>query len=99
MGTCQRSAMLKIQRSSNGEVVFTLIGRIGMEHVPELQRLFSLEETGRQVSLDLQEVTLVERDAIKFLAECEADKIRLENCPAYVRAWVDRERDREKKRE
>jgi anti-anti-sigma regulatory factor len=91
--------MLKIQRSSNGEVVFTLIGRIGMEHVPELQRLFSLEETGRQVSLDLQEVTLVERDAIKFLAECEADKIRLENCPAYVRAWVDRERDREKKRE
>jgi hypothetical protein len=99
MGTCQRPAMLKIQRSSNGEVVFTLIGRIGMEHVPELQRLFSLEETGRQVSLDLQEVTLVERDAIKFLAECEADKIRLENCPAYVRAWVDRERDREKKRE
>ena len=91
--------MLKIQRSSNGGVVFTLVGRISMEHVAELQRLLSLEERGRHVALDLKEVTLIDRDAVKFLADCEAGNIWLEHCPGYIRAWIDRESDPEKKRE
>lgn len=91
--------MLKIQRSSNEGVVFTLVGRISLEHVAELQRLFSLEEAGRRIALDLQEVTLIDREAVKFLAGCEADDVRLDNCPAYIRAWIDREADREKKGE
>jgi anti-anti-sigma regulatory factor len=89
--------MLKIQRSSNGGVVFTLVGRIGIEHVPELERLFGLEETGRSIALDLREVTLIDRDAIKFLADCESDHIRLDHCPAYIRVWLDRESNSKKK--
>jgi hypothetical protein len=86
--------MLKIQRASNGGIVFTLTGRIEMEHVAELRRLLGLEETGQRIALDLKEVTLVERDAVKFLAECEADNISLENCPAYIREWINRDQKR-----
>jgi len=85
--------MLKIERSGNGSAVFTLSGRIEMEDVAELQRLFALEEFERHLVLDLKDVTLVDRDAVKFLARCEADSIKLENCPAYIREWLVRERN------
>lgn len=86
--------MLKIQRSSNGGVVFTLIGRISIEHVAELQRLLSME-ADYHTSLNLKEVTLVDRDAVKFLAQCETQSIRLDDCPAFIRAWIDRDRKNE----
>ena len=85
--------MLKIQRSANGKVVFTLSGRIEAEDVAELKRLFELESADHRLVLDLRDVTLVDRDAVKFLARCEADAIQLENCPPYIREWIERERD------
>jgi len=85
--------MLKIERSGNGRVVFTLSGRIEVEDVAELQRLFAVEEFERHLVLDLKDVTLVDRDAVKFLARCEADSIKLENCPAYIREWLVSERN------
>jgi hypothetical protein len=84
--------MLRIERSSNGGVVFSLSGRIETDDVAELQRLLSLELDGRDLAFDLQDVTLVDRDALKFLARWESDGIRLENCPAYIREWIDTER-------
>ena len=86
--------MLRIQRSSNPGVVFSLSGRIEIEDVSELQRLLSLEEAGQDIALDLRDVTLVEREAVKFLARCESENIELENCPAYVREWIAAERNR-----
>jgi hypothetical protein len=83
--------MLRIQRSSNAGVGFALIGEIEIEDIAELQRLLRLEELGRRIAFDLEEVTLVHRDALKFLASCEADGIKLENCPSYIRVWIDRE--------
>jgi anti-anti-sigma regulatory factor len=86
-------AMLNIQRqSSNGRVVLSLSGRIEMEDVAELQRLLSLETADQIIVLDLQDVTLIDRDAVKFLASWEADNIQLENCPAYIREWMGAER-------
>src|SRR6202049_4446924 len=84
--------MLKIQRSANGKVVFTLSGRIETEDVVELQRLFDLETTDHPIVLDLKDVTLADRDAVNFLMRCEDDGIRLENCPPYIREWVEREK-------
>ena len=82
--------MLKIERSVHGEfVVFGLSGRIEMEDVAELQRLFEAED--RNVIINLKEVALVDRDAVRFLARCEADGIKIENCPAYIREWIERE--------
>ena len=84
--------MLKIERSAHSKfVIFTLSGRIEMEDVAELQRLFEAED--HNVIMNLKEVTLVDRDAVRFLARCEADSIKLENCPAYIREWIVREMD------
>ena len=90
--------MLKIQRSTNGKVVFTLSGRIEAEDVAELQRLFDLEGDGSELALDLKDVTLLDRGAVKFLARREADGIQLENCPAYIREWIERETDHKSRR-
>jgi hypothetical protein len=90
--------MLKIQRSANGKVVFTLSGRIEAEDVAELQRLFDLEGEGDHLALDLKDVTLLDRDALKFLARREADGVQLENCPAYIREWIAQETERKSRR-
>jgi anti-anti-sigma regulatory factor len=85
--------MLRIQRSANGQVVFSLTGRIDADDVVELERLLRLEAGSQEVVFDLREVTLVDRDGVDFLARCEAgQKIKLENCPAYVREWIDTQR-------
>ena len=82
--------MLKITRTANGRVVFNLSGRLGAENVGELERLFSAE-AGRIV-LDLRDLTLVDQDVVSFLRRCEADSLKLRNCPAYIRKWITGER-------
>jgi anti-anti-sigma regulatory factor len=84
--------MLKIQRAANGHVVFTVSGRMDAENVAELKALFASEAKGRRIVLDLKDLTLVDRDAVRFLEHCEADSIELKNCPAYIREWITRER-------
>jgi anti-anti-sigma regulatory factor len=86
--------MLKIQRSANGQVVFKLSGRIEAEDIGELRQVLASETTGKQLVLDLRDVTLVNQDAIQFLGSCEADSIKLENCPAYIREWIEQTRGR-----
>jgi hypothetical protein len=90
--------MLRIHRSTNGKVVFTLSGRIDAEHLEELERVFGLETVDRLLVLDLKDVTLVDRDAVKYLARCEANGVHLENCPPYIREWIERERGRNGRR-
>jgi anti-anti-sigma regulatory factor len=81
--------MLKIGRTeNNGLAIFTLSGRIEEEHVLELTRLLNSERETRNVTLDLEEVRLVDRQVVGFLANCEARGIRLKNCPPYVREWM-----------
>jgi anti-anti-sigma regulatory factor len=84
--------MLKIQRSSNGEVIFRLAGRLNEEHVAEIEMLLRSEAPTREIVLDLKDLTLVDRDAVRFLERCEAASIMLKNCPAYIREWIRRER-------
>jgi hypothetical protein len=83
--------MLKIKKSSNGEVTFTVSGRINAEHLDELKMLLKSEADARQIVLDLKDLTLVDRDAVSFLKSCEAESIELKNCPAYIREWITRE--------
>jgi len=85
--------MLKIQRVTNSYVVFTLSGRMDAENVAELKELIASEARGRRIVLELSDLTLVDRDAVKFLERCETDSIKLENCPAYIREWIARERE------
>ena len=43
--------------------------------------------------LDLQDVTLVDVEAVRFLGACEADSIELLHCSSYIRDWILRERE------
>jgi predicted metal-binding protein len=83
---------LRIERSvRQGFVVFTLSGHLMVEEVAELKALFDGDY--RKIVLDLRDVRLADRDAVRFLRNCEADGMKLENCPAYVREWMEREKD------
>jgi len=57
------------------------------EGVAELERLFKAETNGRRIVLDLKDLTLVDREAVIFLAKCEAD-VQIKNCPPYIREWM-----------
>jgi anti-anti-sigma regulatory factor len=84
--------MLKIERTANGDVVLKLSGRMGAENVRELETLISAEAHGRRIILDLKDLRLVDQEVVSFLERCEADGVRLENCPAYIREWIRRDR-------
>ncbi|MDX6446947.1 MAG: hypothetical protein QOH71_4021 [Blastocatellia bacterium] len=86
---------LKIQKMKDGNhVVLNLIGRMDREHVAELLRVLGLEVREQKVILDLTEISLIDRDAVMFLARCEEDGTKLRNCPRYIREWIKRERVR-----
>jgi anti-anti-sigma regulatory factor len=85
---------LRIQRAAEGEfVVFTLSGRIKLDQMEELQEQFKSGSADHNIVLDLKEVKLIDREAVRFLAHREAQGTRLRNCPAYIREWISRERD------
>ncbi len=71
--------------------MFTLSGRKEAAQVPELKELFDRDY--RNIILDLRDLRLADRDAVRFLRGCETNGMKLENCPAYVREWMDREQD------
>jgi len=83
-----REIVLKIQRSSNGQVTYMLSGQIEEEDIAELEALIRSEAKGLLMVLDLKNLTLVGQDAIAFLDRCEANGITLKNCPAYIREWI-----------
>ena len=84
--------MLKITRAGNGEVVIKLSGRMDAGNLGELEKLISAESDGRRIVLDLEDLTLVDQVAVRFLRRCEADNLQLRNSPAYIRTWITRER-------
>ncbi len=73
--------------------VFILSGRIETRAIGELRRLFEFQTDYRSIVLDLKDVSWVDRDVIGFLVRCEADGVKLENCPAYIREWMERDKD------
>jgi anti-anti-sigma regulatory factor len=83
--------MLRIERRANGDVVFTVSGRLAVDNVSELTELFAAESAGRALVLDLKDVVLVDRGIVRFLRACEGNGISLRNCPPYIREWIARE--------
>ena len=82
-------ALLKIQRRMDPALVFTVSGRLDVENVGELCHLIDAEPAGAVVVLDLTDLVLADRDAVRYLRDYETgDRIVLRNCPAYIRAWM-----------
>jgi hypothetical protein len=86
--TPQGTKLLRILRKSNGDIIFTLSGRIDKDSIAELEALIAVEEKGRRIILDLKDMTLTGQDGISFLARCETAGIALLNCDPYVREWI-----------
>ena len=70
-----------------------LSGEFRSEHIDLLNA--ELEQSGPRVALDLEEVTLVEVECIRFLNACEAEGISTLHCAPYIREWMTRERSSE----
>jgi hypothetical protein len=84
----------RIETSARGRfTVFTLSGRIETPAIAELRSLFELQTNYCDIVVDLRDVSIVGRDAMGFLARCEADGVKLENCAPYIREWMEREKD------
>ena len=71
-------------------LVLRIIGRITRDDLVVLRTAL---EDGSIVAVELAELELIDRDAMKLLAINEANGIELRHCPAYIREWITRERD------
>jgi len=82
----------KIERldGDNDRTVLYVSGHIQADHFSMIEELIRNENGS--VTLDLTEVTLVDRDAVAFLAVCARKGIELRNCPAFIQEWVAKER-------
>lgn len=87
--------MFKMTALSNpaGPVTLALSGHIEADALAELrQRIDDAGRMDRRVSVDLSEVTLMDRVAVRFLACQPAGGVELVNCPPYIERWISRER-------
>ena len=83
---------LRIEKASDGHrTSIRLIGRMRAEHLNELDE--QIHETGPAITLDLEEVTLVDVETARFLGTCEDQGATILNCSPYIRDWIGKERD------
>jgi anti-anti-sigma regulatory factor len=83
----------RIHRSKQpGAIVFALSGVLDADLAARLEPLLASESDG-SIVLDLKDVTLVDRTAVRFLAAVEATGTQIVNCPEYVRIWIVAESD------
>ena len=73
----------KVVRLIDQVVILHISGHIQESHISMIEDLIA-KETGPLI-FDLQEVTLVGLEGIKFLAACDARGIELRDCPAFIR--------------
>nr|ALS90524.1 STAS domain protein [uncultured bacterium] len=60
------------------------------EHLEELKA--QIKAGGTSVTLDLNEVSLVDLDVIRFLARCQTEGVALVDCSRYIQNWIAKER-------
>ena len=83
---------LRIEKASDGHsTTIRLIGRMRAEHLDALEE--QIRETGPAITLDLEEVTLVDVEIVRFLGACEDRGATILNCSPYIRDWIGKERD------
>ena len=76
--------------TDDDRVILSISGRITAEDVDILRDVLA-QESRPVAAIDLKNVLLIDRDAVRFIAAAEANGIELRNCPPYVREWVRRE--------
>ena len=89
------SAMtLRITTGSDGQrTTLRLSGRIRSTDIQNVRD--AMKSKAERILLDLEEVTLVDLDVVRFLEASEAGGVELVNCSPYIRDWIFRERNTE----
>jgi hypothetical protein len=81
----------RIDRDADGDApVLCISGRITKQDVETLRNVIEAEASA--AAIDLEDVDLVDRDAVKFLAQQELNGTVLRSCSPYIREWITRER-------
>ena len=70
-----------------------LIGRMQAQHVEELKA--QIDDGGARVVLDLEDLSLVDIDAVRFLGACQVGGISIVHCPPYINVWMAKELGRD----
>jgi anti-anti-sigma regulatory factor len=82
---------LRIEKCCEGDcTTIRLVGRIRAEHLAELET--QMKENGSKITLDLEEVNLVDVEVVRFLGVCEAQGVTLLHCSPYISDWIAKER-------
>jgi hypothetical protein len=71
-----------------------LSGQLRSEHLDQLKS--EVERGGPRVTLDLEELDLVDIEGVRFLNACESAGVSILHCSPYIREWMLQERDRPK---
>jgi hypothetical protein len=79
-----------VKRSAGARTIFKISGRIRSGDIEELRGQMGGYTAG--IVLDLEEVTLVDVEVVRFLGMCEVKGVELVHCPPYIREWVFGER-------
>ena len=81
---------LRIETLPQERPVVRLSGRLQCEHLARIQACIDAPEF--KPLLDLEQVTLVDVEAVRFLIDCEESGVELLHCSPYIRQWMSRER-------
>jgi hypothetical protein len=68
-------------------------GRLQSKHLDELK--VQLAGAQSRIMLDLNGVTLVDVEVVRFLNDCEGAGVELLDCSPYIREWMIRENETE----
>ena len=83
--------MLKIERiPGKCGMRIRLSGELRAEHLDQLKA--EIEGAGPVLALDLEEVDLVDIEAVRFLNACVAEGVSVLHCSRYIREWMLQER-------
>ena len=81
---------LRITRDSDRPEVLKLTGRIRSRDLAEVKA--EMRRDHKISAIDIEEVTLVDLDAVRFLACSEKAGVAVVNGSAYIRDWVAQEK-------
>jgi len=82
---------LRIEKDSDGKII-RLIGQVQAEHLDALRE--QIASSGPRPLLDLDEVTVVDVDVVRFLGARELEGMKILHCSPYIREWILREQQR-----
>ena len=84
------SSSYKITSSPSDQAITILLnGKLSEDSLVALDESITAARNGyREITMDLSEVTLVDRKTVQYLANQSSQDIKIVNCPVYLRRWI-----------